>query len=907
MQFEPMPPERWERIEHLYHAALEREPCRRAAFLAETCAGDEALHWEVESLVAAHDRAGNLIEAPPMEVAAQLVTERRVCSLVGGKLGPYRLVALLGQGGMGEIYRAQDMRLDREVAVKVLPAHLAEDAEALARFKREAKAVAALSHPNILAIHDVGSERGFQFAVMELLEGETLRSHLAGSALSWQEAVEIGLAIAEGLTAAHAKGIIHRDLKPENLFLTTDGQVKILDFGIVRMQPVLSSDGVSSASVLAETTESGILLGTVGYMSPEQVRGETAEAPSDIFAFGCVLYEMLTGRRAFARQTAAETMVAILRDEPPPLAAGGQEIAPELERVIRHCLEKQPEKRFQSAPDLAFDLRMMLSGSGMVRLSPTFSEDRRQRIAVEEGKDEASPVKEDTPAPASQAQAPRATRQAKRGLRSKQSLIVTAGIAFALLTIALSYVWRARQRQPTPQPAGTPSIAVLPFQDMSPSKDKEYLCDGLTEELITSLTALTDLRVASRTSVSQYRDRPIDVRRIGEELKVQAVLEGSLRIEGSRIRAIVQLVNTRDGFHLWTHTYDRDIAEISDIQHQVADAIFRRFRIDLRTTRRALVQPPSRNVDAWHHYIRAAYLSRSEPLKSVELYQLAVTADPNYALAWAGLSLAWVKAVDWEEARPPDIFPKAADAARRALAIDATLAEAHQAVARVKVYNEHDWVGAEQAFRRAIELDRTYLEARLDYAQLVLIPTERFDQAVQELERALALYPDSHLLLNELANAYIKARQYDRAVEPLEASQKIHQRQLAPWVFLGMVATGLGDYERALEQFQRAASIRRTAWVLSHLGSTYAELGRRDDAIKLVAELGQGPPGRPAFDYELATIYAALGDKEAAFAALDRAEASQAQGLLWIKVDHRLDEVRADPRFGRLLKRMGLD
>jgi len=904
MQIEPMPPERWETIEHLYHAALEREPGRRAAFLAETCAADDALRWEVESLVAAHDRAGALIEAPPMEVAAQLVTERRVCSLVGGDLGPYRLVALLGAGGMGEIYRAQDTRLDREVAVKVLPAHLAEDADALARFTREAKAVAALSHPNILAIHDVGTERGFQFAVMELLEGETLRSHLGCAALSSQKALEIGLAVAEGLTAAHAKGIIHRDLKPENLFLTTDGQVKILDFGIARMQPRLSSQGVRSASALAETTESGMLMGTVGYMSPEQIRGETAGAPSDIFAFGCVLYEMLTGRRAFARQTAAETMAAILRDEPPPLAAG-REIAPELERVVRYCLKKQPEERFQSAPDLAFDLRMILGGSGMVRFSPTFSVDRRERTVVEAGKREA--VTEDAPAPVSQAQAPTTMRQAKRGLRSKRNLLVTAGIAFALLTIALSYMWRARQPQPASQRVGTPSIAVLPFQDMSPSKDKEYLCDGLTEELITSLTALTDLRVASRTSVSQYRDRPIDVRRIGEELKVQAVLEGSLRIEGSRIRVIVQLVNTRDGFHLWTHTYDRDIAQISDIQHQVADAIFRRFRIDLRTTRRALVQPPSRNVDAWHHYIRAAYCSRSEPLKSVELYQLAVTADPNYALAWAGLSLAWVKAVDWEEARTRDVFPKAADAARRALAIDATLAEAHQAVARIKVYSEHDWVGAGQAFRRAIELDPTYLEARLDYAQLVLIPTERFNQAVQELERALALYPDSHLLLNELANAYIKARQYDKAVEPLEASQKIHPRQLAPWVFLGMVATGFGDYQQALEQFQKAASIRRTAWVLSHLGSTYANLGRRVDAIKVVAELGQRPPGRPAFDYELATIYATLGDKEAAFAALDGAEASQAQGLLWIKVDPRLDELRADPRFGRLSKRMGLD
>jgi TolB-like protein/Flp pilus assembly protein TadD len=482
---------------------------------------------------------------------------------------------------------------------------------------------------------------------------------------------------------------------------------------------------------------------------------------------------------------------------------------------------------------------------------------------------------------------------------------VTAGIVVAALIAIAAYRWLVKPL-PAPQPAPTPSIAVLPFVDMSPSKDKEYLCDGLTEELISSLSGLPGLRVASRTSTSQYRARPVDVRHIGEVLKVQAVLEGSLRIEGSRIRVIAQLVNTRDGFHLWTDTYERDLAELSDIQHEVADAIFSDFRTDLMTTQRALVRPPSSNVEAWHHYLRAAYLTYA-PLKAVEFYQAAVAADPNYALAWAGLSLALVKAVDWGEAKPGDLLPKAAEAARRALAIDATLAEAQQAVARVKIYNEQDWTGGGRALRRAIELDPTYLEARLDYAQLVLIPTGQFDQAVEELQRASAMYPDNNLYLNQLANAYIKARQYRKAFEPLEASQKISQSQPAPWVYLGMAATGLGDYEQALQRFQKAASIRRTAWVLRHLGFTYAKLGRRDDAVRVIAELEQVSPGKPAYDYEIATIYAALGDKDAAFAALDRAEASQSQGLLWIKVDYGVDDLRADSRFVRLLKRMRLD
>lgn len=490
--------------------------------------------------------------------------------------------------------------------------------------------------------------------------------------------------------------------------------------------------------------------------------------------------------------------------------------------------------------------------------------------------------------------------QSARRLR----LGVIAGIVAALIAFA-SYRLLVK-RLPAPKPAPTPSIAVLPFIDMSPSKDKQYLADGLTEELITSLTGLAVLRVASRTSVSQYTARPVDLRHMGEALRVHAVLEGSLRIEGSRIRVIAQLINTRDGFHLWTQTYERDIAELSDIQHEVADAIFRRFRSDLKTTRRALVRPPSPNVEAWNHYVRAAYISHYEPLKGVEYYQAAVTADPNYALAWAGMSLAWVMAVDWGEVNPRDVLPKAADAARRALALDATLAEAQQAVGRVKVYYEQDWAGAGQALRRAIELDPTYLEARLDYA-LVLIPTGRSDRAVEELQRALALDPDSNVHLNQLANAYIKGRQYSKALEPLEASQKISQSQPALWVYLGMAETGLGHYDQALQRFQKAASIRRTPWVLGHLGFTYAKLGRRDDAIKVVAELEQVPPGKPAYDFEIATIYAALGEKDTAFAALDRAEANQSQGLLWIKVDYRVDDLRADPRFGRLLKKLRLD
>jgi tetratricopeptide (TPR) repeat protein len=390
-------------------------------------------------------------------------------------------------------------------------------------------------------------------------------------------------------------------------------------------------------------------------------------------------------------------------------------------------------------------------------------------------------------------------------------------------------------------------------------------------------------------------------------LNVQVLLEGSLRIEGDRARIIARLLNTRDGFHLWTFKFNGQIGQNSDIQREAAEAIFRRFRRELKTTLRALVQPPSGNSEAWHHYIRAALHTRDGPLKALEHYHAAVSADSGYALAWAGLSLAAVTAMDWGEAQPAEMLPKALDAARRALALTPRLPEAHQAMGRLKVYDHHDWAAAESAFRKAIELDSTYHEARLHYAALVLVPTGRFHEAVLELHRALELYPDDINLWSQLASALIKARRYEEAMEALEASRKIQPVQLALSMFSGMAANGVGDYDGALVNFEQAASIRRTSWVLSHLGYTYARLGRPDDARRVITELDHKTPGKPAFDYEIAAISAGLGDRDAAFAALDRAVANRSQALVWLKVDYLLDSLRPDPRFRAVLQKMRLE
>ena len=367
-----MTPERWRRIDALLGEALELDAGERGIFLEQACAGDEALRRKVEALLAAHERAESFIEMPALEAAAHALADR-ARSMARRQLGHYQMLALIGAGGMGEVYRARDTRLNREVAVKVLQAHLTQDATALVRFEREAQAVAALSHPNILAIHDFGEEQGVVYAVMELLYGQTLRQRLSAAPLGWRAAVEIAAAVAEGLAAAHAKGVIHRDLKPENIFLTQDGRIKILDFGLARVKAPLtkpSNPADPSAPTAVSVTEMGMVMGTVGYMSPEQARGEEADAPSDIFSFGCVLYEMATGRRAFARATQVETLAAILQDQTPKLIEAGQEAPSELELIVTHCLEKKAEDRFHSARDLSFALRALLSGSKTTRALP---------------------------------------------------------------------------------------------------------------------------------------------------------------------------------------------------------------------------------------------------------------------------------------------------------------------------------------------------------------------------------------------------------------------------------------------------------------------------------------------------------------------------------------------------------
>ena len=774
----------------------------------------------------------------------------------GTKLGPYEILAPIGAGGMGEIYRAKDARLEREVAIKVLPEHLAKDTGALTRFEREAKAVAALSHPNILALFDVGSEQGISFAVTELLEGETLRSRLA-MRLPWSEAVQIGVAIADGLAAAHSKGIIHRDLKPENIFLTSDGRVKILDFGLARMKSAPASS--DETAPLSETRE-GTVMGTVGYMAPEQVRGERVDAPGDIFSLGCILYEMSSGQRAFSRETAAQTMAAILETQPPDLPGSGRQIPAELTRVVIHCLEKHPRQRFQSAQDLAFALRA-ISGSG-------------------------------------------SSSSTREGRRRVPRLAWVAG-GLAVLLAAAAVYWNYGTTRPIA------SLAVLPFANVGANPDTEYLSDGITENLINSLSQLPNLRVVPRSLAFANKGKEVDPRKVGRDLNVGAVLMGRVVQRGDSLNIQAELVDVENVSQLWGQQYNRKLSDIIVIQEEISKAVAQRLGLrpsgedEKRLTRRY-----TQNPEAHQLYLRGRYLWNRRTAQTLrraaEYFQQAIEKDPGYALAWAGLADAYNVYSFYRMSSPKDSATKAREAARKALELDDTLAEAHASIA-YGLRQEWDWVGAEREFQRAIALNPDYPTAHMWYGT-TLSALGRQEESMRELRRAQETDPLSLIINAEIGRQFYFARQYDQAIEHFRKTiDEMDPNFGVAHYYLGLALEERGRYQEAIEEFQKWFDLSAgDPAAIAALAHAYGASGNKSEAQKRIAQLHALSKSRYVAPVDLAVAYIGLGDKDRSMEWLEKAYEDRSAWLIWIKVDPRFDVLHADPRFRDLLRRMGL-
>ncbi len=750
----------------------------------------------------------------------------------GTKLGPYEILSPLGAGGMGEVYRARDTRLGREVAIKVVSERLAQEPELLARFEREARAVAALSHPNILTIHDIGHDSSITYAVLELLEGETLRVRMAHSALTWQKATEIGIAVADGLAAAHSRGIIHRDLKPENIFLTSDGRVKVLDFGLARWKPVVPSRDETSAPTEA-TTDPGLVLGTAGYMSPEQIRGQAADVPSDVFALGCVLFEMAAGRRAFSGQTSAETMAAILKDQAPELSEAAPEAPWELSRIVTRCLDKDPEQRFQSARDLAFDLRTVLNRSATSKVSSG-----KSRKAID-------------------------------------------------------------------------SLAVLPLVNAGGDPETEYLSDGITESLINSLSRLPDLRVMARSTVFRYKGKEVDPLEAGRELRVRAVLTGRVLHRGDSLIAKAELVDLSDGSQLWGEQYSRKISDIFAVEEEIAQQILGALRVRLTgEEREGVTRRYTESSEAYHLYLKGRFYwnkRTSEGVRrGIEYFSRAIEADPEYALAYAGLADGYDILGFYTVLPPREAFPKAKAAASRALEIDGSLAEARTSLAYARHYYDWDWAEAEREYRRAIELNPGYPTAHGFYANY-LTTMGRQEEALAECQRAQELDPLSLILNTAMGWAHYFARRYDDAIRHIQKALEMDSTFVPAHWFLGNAYVQKRMDREAIEELHRAVEFSAGGTLMmAALAQAHATFGRRSEAEEMISELEALSATKYVSAYYVALIHAALGDPDAAFRRLEKAYEERSHGLTFLAVEPQWDSLRSDPRFADLLRRVGL-
>jgi len=783
----------------------------------------------------------------------------------GTRLGPYEIVQAIGSGGMGDVYRARDTRLDRDVAVKVLPDRFARDPEARMRFEREAKAVAALTHPNILAIHDYGSDGGAAYSVTELLEGETLRRRIVEGPIPWRKAAEIGAAIADGLAAAHAKGIIHRDLKPENIFLTTDGRVKILDFGIAQLvrpeQHQPSEDGLDPSLLPTAPiqTDPHAVIGTAGYMAPEQLRGEPVDATTDIFSFGALLYEMATGRPAFIRKTVIDSLSAILTETPDVFTVSERLIPYELARVIQRCLEKQRTERFQSARDLAFALRAV--GTSTLTFEAP-AEARRRRW-------------------------------------------IWGGIALGVVAL-VAVLWGLRVFQSSSRRVGAlgrlddsstrrlNSIAILPFVNATGDREAEYLSDGVTETLINTLAQVPGLRVMSRTSVFHYKGKPANPVSVGKELNVSAVVVGRIETVGERLVVSAELVDASDNALIWGNRYQTAGSDLFGVQESIAREIASMLRLQL-TGRGEQILAKRHTADprAYELYLKGRFQWNKRDADglyaAIKLFNQAIEIDPHYALAYAGIADCYNLLDIWANLPTSETFPRAKAAAQKALSIDDQLAEAHTSLAYAIHTYERDWPAAERGYKRAIELNPNYATARQWYAEF-LTAVGRFDEAAQQGRKALEIDPMSPIINAVVAWNSTMARRYDVAIQQGTRTTQLFPDFMPGHAYLGLALLEAGRPREALVPLEQARQQLDIVVVRTWLARAHAAAGDRAAAMRMLREIETGRDYRPP--YYMAALYAQLGDLPRARTELARARRERSGALVWLDVDPAMSSLR---------------
>ena len=869
--------ERWQQIKEVLHQALERGPEARPGFLAEVCSDDESLQKEVEALLASYDRKASFFEKPATADIAKVLADDQAEPLVGQSLGPYRVISQLGAGGMGKVYLAEDTRLHRPVALKLLAAHFTSDDERVGRFRQEAFAASSLNHPNIVTVYEIGEWQGKHFIAGEFVDGVTLRTRMRSRRLSLADALDIALQIAGALAAAHNAGIVHRDIKPENVMVRPDGLVKVLDFGIAKYTEATHTRVAREALV---KTMQGAIVGTAAYMSPEQARGLAVDARTDIWSLGVILYEMSARQLPFPGATPTDRIAAILEREPVPLPKRRRKLPVELERVLKRTLAKNRDERYAQAADLAADLRKLRATSGA---------ERPARFALPE------PVR-------SLSTLPRA-----RMLVVLFALLLVIGAAgFAVVKYVAPFRLLGGGK------STINSLAVLPFVNATADPNTEYLSDGITESLINNLSRLPHMKIMSRSSVVRYKGKETDVQTIGRELGVEAVLMGRVIQHGDELSISIELVDARDNSHLWGEQYNRKLSDILAVQEAISREVSEKVHVQLTgEEQKRLSKAATENPEAYRLYLKGRYYWKKRTdeglKKAIEYFNQAIEKDPSYALAYSGLADSNIYLLgSLHGLSPRETYLRAKSSATKALEIDDNLAEAHTSLAMVKMGYEWDWAASEREFKRALELNPNEAEAHHQYSHY-LTAMGRTQESLVESLRALELDPLSLPLNAHLAWHYVYARQYDQAIEQCRRTIEMDANYPPAHDFLGGAYQQKGMYEEAFTEFQKAISLSGDGVrVRGELGHAYAVAGKEEEALKIMDELKGLSKETYVSPYDVAVIYVGLDQNDKAFDWLQKAYEERSGWLKYLKVDPRFDPLRSDRRFPDLVRRVGL-
>jgi serine/threonine protein kinase/Tfp pilus assembly protein PilF len=837
--------------------------------------------------------------------------------VAGTKLGRYEIRSKIGAGGMGEVYLAHDTKLERTVALKVLPANVAADRQRMQRFIQEAKAASGLNHPNILTIHEIEQIDSTQLIATEFIDGETLRQHLNARRMIIAEALDLSAQIASALSAAHAAGIIHRDIKPENIMLRRDGIVKVLDFGLAKLSERVDPEQVVDAEAATKAlvqTEPGVVMGTAAYMSPEQARGQEVDARTDIFSLGVVIYEMLSGRAPFVGETTADTIGALIHKEPQPLSTLVSNVPAELQHIVSKALRKDRDERYQTVKSLLIDLRTLkheLDFSAKLERSVSPDKDAATKNSVTAATANAAIENADT-----QAAFARPTSSVEYMVtRIKQHKAPFAAGLAGLLLAAISFgYWLHTNR--TSNAAAIESIAVLPFINESGNAEVEYLSDGMTESLINSLSQLPSLSVKARSSVFRYKDKNIEPLQVASELSVQAILNGRVVQRGDDLTLYLSLVNARNGNQLWGEQYNRKLTDLVALQSEIARDVSKKLRARLSgTDEQKLTKNYTQNAEAYQHYLKGRYFwYRRTPedfQKSREYFQRAIDLDPTYALAYSGLADFYGVLAATGQLPPNETWAKQEAIVHKALQLDPHLAEVHNSLAGLKRYYYRDWDGAEQEFKRAIELDPNYAEAHSHYGGH-LSTMGRFDEALIERKRAIELDPLSPSFHQRLADTLYFMRRYDEAIEQYRKALELHQTNAQFHERLGNAYEQKGMFDQAIAEWRAAALARGTNEELATmLENTYKESGFNSairafaqERLKQLNERARRGEYIPAMDF--ARLYVRLGAREQAFLWLEKASEERNTLVFSLKHDPAFDSLRNHTRFQAVLRRVGL-